>query len=111
MPSADYFETPLGDVPIDREAIEEILPYSQVYQIDEAHAYEHSLEVQIPFLQKTLGEFSLVPLVVGQATGAEVAEILGLSEPATSLRYMKASARLVRILERETGGSITLTDM
>jgi hypothetical protein len=53
-----------------------ILPMSQVYAMDEAHAYEHSLEVQIPFLQKTLGEFQLVPLVVGDATGAEVAEVL-----------------------------------
>ena len=76
VPSADYFETPLGTVPIDRELIERILPLSQVYQMDQAHAYEHSLEVQIPFLQKTLGEFALVPLVVGDATGAEVAEVL-----------------------------------
>jgi len=76
VPSADYFETPLGDVPIDRASIERILPMSQVYAMDEAHAYEHSLEVQIPFLQKTLGEFQLVPLVVGDASGEEVAEVL-----------------------------------
>ncbi len=76
VPSADYFETPLGEVPIDRASIERILPMSQVYEMDEAHAYEHSLEVQIPFLQKTLGQFQLVPLVVGDATGAEVAEVL-----------------------------------
>jgi len=41
-----------------------------------AHAMEHSLEVQLPFLQKVLGEFSLIPLVVGDTSAEAVAEVL-----------------------------------
>jgi AmmeMemoRadiSam system protein B len=41
-----------------------------------AHAAEHSLEVQLPFLQSTLQDFSLVPLAIGDATAGEVAEVL-----------------------------------
>jgi hypothetical protein len=74
--SADYFATPLGDIPLDREAIEQILPMAQVKLLDEAHALEHSLEVHLPFLQEILGEFKLVPLVVGNADASEVGEVL-----------------------------------
>ena len=74
--SADYFRTPLGDIPLDREAIEAINQLPQVHELDEAHAMEHSLEVQLPFLQTVLDDFTLVPLVVGDATPEEVAEVL-----------------------------------
>ncbi|RMG29197.1 MAG: AmmeMemoRadiSam system protein B [Gammaproteobacteria bacterium] len=76
-PTADYFRTPLGDVPIDRAAIERVLDLPQVSLRDDAHAWEHSLEVHLPFLQRVLGPtFSLVPLVVGDATYEEVQEVL-----------------------------------
>lgn len=73
---ADFFRTPLGDIPIDRRAIQvlELLP--QVVRLEAAHAQEHSLEVQLPFLQVVLHEFELVPLVVGDASGDQVAEVL-----------------------------------
>lgn len=74
--SAAWFETPLGRVPVDRAAITAILDLPQVQVLDAAHAQEHSLEVHLPFLQAVLGEFSLVPLVVGDATPAEVGEVL-----------------------------------
>ncbi len=79
LPASTAFATPLGVVPVDREAVAEItgapgLP--QVVVSDEAHAPEHSLEVQLPFLQTVLGEFSLVPLAVGRASTAEVAQVL-----------------------------------
>ncbi len=74
--SADNFITPLGSVPVDREAIEKINSLPQVRQVDEAHALEHSLEVHLPFLQLCLKTFSLVPLVVGESTPEEVAEVL-----------------------------------
>jgi AmmeMemoRadiSam system protein B len=73
---ADFFATPLGKVPIDKDAINTVLSFSQVQLSDQAHAYEHSLEVQVPFLQEVLGDFSLVPLVVGDATPEEVGEVL-----------------------------------
>lgn len=75
-PRSTAFRTPLGDVPIDRAAIEAIAPLSQVELRDDAHRDEHCLEVQLPFLQKILGDFMLVPLLVGRATPGEIAEVL-----------------------------------
>jgi AmmeMemoRadiSam system protein B len=72
-----HFATPLGLVRIDRDAVRSLLALPQVRVIDEAHREEHSLEVQLPFLQTVLGDtFSLVPLVVGDADGASVAEVI-----------------------------------
>ena len=73
---ADAFATPVGDIPLDRDAIGRLLELSQVELFDEAHVSEHGLEVHLPFLQLTLNDFQLVPLVVGQATSEAVAEVL-----------------------------------
>lgn len=73
---ADAFLTPLGVVPVDREAVESVLGLAQVRVLESAHALEHSLEVQLPFLQRVLGGFSLVPFAVGDASAEEVAEVL-----------------------------------
>lgn len=75
-PSVDAFATPLGNVPVDREAITTIGNLPQVSEFDATHVDEHSLEVHLPFLQEVLGEFTLVPLVVGDTTNDEVAEVL-----------------------------------
>lgn len=72
-PSADYFETPLGVVPVDQNAIRSV---SGVDLFDAAHQQEHSLEVQLPFLQQVLGDFSLIPLVIGSVAPGEVAAVL-----------------------------------
>ena len=74
--SADYFETPLGSIPIERELSDQLLQLPQVHELDLSHAQEHSLEVQLPFLQQVLNEFTLLPLVVGDASGADVHEVL-----------------------------------
>lgn len=76
--SATQFETPLGAIDLDRDAIELALTLPQVKLMDEAHALEHSLEVQLPFLQEVLDRFSLAPFVVGDAGADEVAEVLDL---------------------------------
>lgn len=75
-PAADAFATPLGDVKIDQQAIAKILKLPQVEVMPEAHAAEHCLEVQLPFLQVVLNDFTLVPLVVGNCEIDEVAEVL-----------------------------------
>jgi AmmeMemoRadiSam system protein B len=74
--SADYFETPLGSIRIDHEAIKKIISLPQVEEFDLTHQQEHSLEVQLPFLQEVLNDFSLVPLVVGDTNAEEVSEVL-----------------------------------
>ncbi|MEJ2107267.1 MAG: AmmeMemoRadiSam system protein B [Acidiferrobacteraceae bacterium] len=76
LPAADAFATPLGPVPVDADAVEALRSLPQVSERADVHAQEHSLEVQLPFLQQVLGEFSLVPLVVGDASAEEVAEVL-----------------------------------
>jgi MEMO1 family protein len=72
------FATPLGTVPVNQEALEPLLALPQVQASDRPHALEHSLEVQLPFLQEILGDFSLVPLVVGRASATEVKAVLDL---------------------------------
>jgi AmmeMemoRadiSam system protein B len=76
LPGDPRFATPLGEVRVEPEGAQAALRLPQVRVIPEAHAREHSLEVEIPFLQALLGEFDLVPLVAGEATGEEVAEVL-----------------------------------
>ena len=72
------FATPLGIVPVDRSAVAKALERPWVHPFEQAHAGEHSLEVELPFLQQVLGDFLLVPMVVGQADPEEVAEVLEL---------------------------------
>ncbi len=74
--SADLFLTPLGQIPVDTALRDQVLALPQVTINDAAHQYEHSLEVQLPFLQEVLDRFTLLPLVVGEATPGEVAEAL-----------------------------------
>ncbi|MBE0474209.1 AmmeMemoRadiSam system protein B [Rhodoferax sp.] len=76
LPGADYFATPLGQIEIDQDAVAAIRALPQVVVSPAAHAQEHSLEVQLPFLQLALDDFKLLPLAVGDATPAEVAQVL-----------------------------------
>lgn len=76
LPDADAFRTPLGTVPLDAQAVQAISGLPQVAVSARAHAAEHALEVQLPFLQTVLGDFALVPLVVGDASATDVAEVI-----------------------------------
>lgn len=76
LPSADAFLTPLGAVAVDRDAAADAVSRRMVRPADEPHAWEHALEVQLPFLQTALDGFGIVPLVVGRASASEVAEVL-----------------------------------
>lgn len=78
LPDAAAFATPLGRVEIDRPAVEKISRLEQVILMDEAHEQEHCLEVHLPFLQVCLEAFTLVPLVVGEVTADQVADVLAL---------------------------------
>lgn len=76
LPEADAFDTPLGRVMLDMAAVRAIAHLPQVSVSAQAHALEHALEVQLPFLQSILPDFTLLPLAVGMASAEEVAEVL-----------------------------------
>lgn len=76
LPSSDAFATPLGEIMIDRTAMERIEDLDLVTIWDRPHTKEHSLEVQLPFLQRILGSFELIPIAVGDATAAQVGEVI-----------------------------------
>jgi AmmeMemoRadiSam system protein B len=78
LPRADRFATPLGEIELDRAALTMLDGHPAVCVLDAAHEREHSLEVQLPFLQVVLDSFTLVPLAVGDAEPAHVAEVLDL---------------------------------
>jgi len=89
--SANAFATPLGVVPVDVDVVRQICSLSQVGILDKAHAREHSLEVQLPFLQVVLGEFSIVPLIVGDATDTEVAGVIDALWNGPATRFVISS--------------------
>jgi AmmeMemoRadiSam system protein B len=76
IPAVDAFETPVGRVPVDREALAALSDLSFVVEADGPHAPEHALEVELPFLQMVLPCFQLIPLVAGDAEPQQVAEVL-----------------------------------
>ena len=79
----DAYRTPLGDVPIHKEIRAALAAQSPVFVLsDVGHRSEHCLEVQLPFLQRVLGEFSFVPMIVGNQSkeiclslGTAIAEV------------------------------------
>jgi AmmeMemoRadiSam system protein B len=76
VPEVTAFETPLGPVPIDLDTIGMLSGLPGVHASNAPHRLEHSLEVQLPFLQMTLGDFRIVPLAVGDASPSVVASVL-----------------------------------
>jgi len=76
LPGSRAFRTPLGEVPVDAAAVEQLAGLPQVIESPAAHASEHCLEVHLPFLQQLLGDFTVVPLLAGDVAPARVAEVL-----------------------------------
>ena len=76
IPTSEEFQTPLGGVRIDRTALDAIADWPQIVVSDEAHSEEDSLQVQLPFLQSLLDDFSLLPFAVGKAEPQAVAEVI-----------------------------------
>lgn len=115
--SADAFATPLGLVPIDDTARQLALAAPGVRVDDRAHAAEHSLEVQLPFLQSVLENFELLPVVAGHCPPDEVAGLLdalwGGPETvvvvSTDLSHYHRYADAV-LLDRQTAARITALD-
>jgi AmmeMemoRadiSam system protein B len=78
LPGVDEFATPLGKVTIDACHVKQLMALPCVGASAEAHRLEHSLEVQLPFLQKVIDEFTLTPLAVGRASAQQVAQVINL---------------------------------
>lgn len=113
LPGVEAFETPLGRVPVDPELAAQISGLPQVVEDPLPHREEHSLEVELPFLQVVLGELSLLPLVVGDASGAEVAGVLeavwngsGTAVVISSDLSHYLPYEVAREVDRETAGAI-----
>ncbi len=77
MPESEQFRTPLGDIPVDHRSVAGLIERGDLRVSEHAHLHEHSLEVQLPFLQTVLDRFSLIPLVVGECDKYLVADVLG----------------------------------
>jgi AmmeMemoRadiSam system protein B len=81
LPEADVFRTPLGDINVS-DAAKLLTRGPSVFTSGQAHAMEHAVEVQLPFLQVSLGNFSIIPLVLGEVDAASLAqELLALNLP------------------------------
>ncbi len=114
---ADAFVTPLGRVPVDRDAVKVAEALPRVLRHDAAHRPEHSLEVHLPFLQIVLDEFSIVPLLVGDSSPSEVADVLEalwggeetLLVVSSDLSHYHDYAT-ARVLDRETSEAIEAFD-
>ncbi|WP_027148428.1 AmmeMemoRadiSam system protein B [Methylobacter tundripaludum] len=73
---SETFTTPLGSVPVDQAAVQTLVQLPFVEYIEQAHTYEHSLEVHLPFLQEMLDSFEIVPIVAGDASPEQVSQVL-----------------------------------
>ncbi len=116
-PGVDCFRTPLGAIELDRAAFGLIKDHPGVITLADAHATEHSLEVQLPFLQVALPEFRLVPLAVSYAAPADVAAVLDalwggpetlvvISSDLSHYRSYEAAG----VIDAETAGAIERLD-
>lgn len=117
LPQAAAFATPLGDVELDRAALTLLEGHAAVRVLDAAHAREHSLEVQLPFLQVALPAFTLVPLAVGEVEPGATAAVLDLlwGDEATlvvvssDLSHYRSYAAAA-VIDAETAGAIERLD-
>ncbi|MEJ2084665.1 MAG: AmmeMemoRadiSam system protein B [Acidobacteriota bacterium] len=116
LPGATGFDTPLGTVPIDPEWSARIIDMPQVSSSQEAHAPEHCLEVELPFLQVLLGEFSILPLLVSDVSAADLADVVERIWGGQETRFVISSDlshymsyEVARELDRET--ALQVVDM
>jgi AmmeMemoRadiSam system protein B/AmmeMemoRadiSam system protein A len=68
VPRATHYQTPLGQVPLDVEFINELLKYTMFQNVPQAHRYEHSVQIEVPLLQYNREDFKIVPIVAGQCS-------------------------------------------
>jgi AmmeMemoRadiSam system protein B/AmmeMemoRadiSam system protein A len=101
------FETPLGAVPVDEELASTIAKASGFSYVAEAHAKEHSVEVQVPFIQKALPDAKIVPIVLGYPTRRNVYALAeGLAKACAKKRVLiVASTDMSHYLSKADGNA------
>lgn len=104
--SADYFATPLGSIAVDKAAVARLADIDDVQIIDTAHENEHSLEVQLPFLQFVLDQFEIVPIVTGDASAELIARVLNAAVDAADDALIVISSDLSHYLDYESARRI-----
>lgn len=105
LSAATAFGTPLGKVPVDMDACGQLTELPGVQYLEEAHITEHCLEVELPFLQCIFQNFSLVPLVVGNATDKQVADVLEKVWGGPETRFV-ISSDLSHYLDYDAAGAL-----
>jgi MEMO1 family protein len=106
LSSAEYFETPLGKAAVDPEGSQKLLNLPFVSVSDQAHAMEHCLEVQLPFLQEVLDDFSFIPILAGYVNPEDIAEAFELLQNPKTL--IVVSSDLSHYLEYEEASRLDL---
>jgi len=76
VPSYDSFSTPLGTVDVDQQSCQQLITSHNAIMDDDSHVWEHSLEVQLPFLQRCLANFTIIPITVGKSSPAQVSKLI-----------------------------------
>ncbi len=116
-PSATGFATPLGVVPVDTQSIARLQGLPKVKVWDGPHTYEHSLEVQLPFLQVVLNDFTVVPLLAGEIAPNELSPVFELLWGGPETRFVISSdlshyyeSQIARRLDRTTADAIEALD-
>jgi AmmeMemoRadiSam system protein B/AmmeMemoRadiSam system protein A len=79
--AVDAFRTPLGDLPTDRAVLERLVARDHFQWLDRGDGGEHALEIELPFLQRAIGAFELVPLLLGRVTPAQAEAIAQAIRP------------------------------
>lgn len=112
LPDVEVFASPLAEMQLDLQAVQELLSLPFVAQNECAHAAEHSLEVQLPFLQTVLADVLLVPLLVGDCTAEMLDAALELVVDADTLVVVSSDLShyqpyaVAQALDTETCASI-----
>jgi len=91
LPRVAAFATPFGTVRLDRDAVEKLRSLPSVHEFHPAHGQEHCLEVELPFLQQSLSDFTIVPLVIGDATDEEVCDVVETLWGGAETRFVLSS--------------------
>ncbi len=104
----DYYETPLGLIPLNKQLAEKIISNGEnIFFSEKGHDKEHALEVHLPFLQKTLGEFNLVPIVMGDQSKSTIEDLSkALYESIDDSCLVVASSDMSHFYTKEIAGQL-----